>query len=213
MKNLVEKLEMLLEYDGDYGDTYTKKDGLFVEMTNKEINKFLESLVLQLEDRKDIFDVDYDENVITIKLKDEDYMIELFGDQEGMLVGRDEIIEDCHTIQWEGLDEIIAALKPIEERIINLTPHDINIVDGETFESQGSARVKVESKCIDSKCGVNIYNTQYGEVEGLPEQKKGTYYIVSMLVKQALPKRNDLFSPSGLVRDEQGRIIGCKGLE
>lgn len=103
-------------------------------------------------------------------------------------------------------------------KIINLTPHDVNIVRGDgskvkTFESQGVTRVSTTSKLKTRFNGVNIYTTEYGQVENLPEESDDTYYIVSMLVKQACPNRKDLLSPSQLVRDTEGKIIGCLGLE
>ena len=39
-----------------------------------------------------------------------------------------------------------------------------------------------------------------------------TFYIVSQLVKSALPNRSDLLVPAEMVRDEKGMIIGCKSL-
>jgi hypothetical protein len=50
----------------------------------------------------------------------------------------------------------------------------------------------------------------YGEVEGLPERKEGTLYIVSALVKQRVPEREDVVVPSNPVRDSKGKIIGCR---
>ena len=103
-------------------------------------------------------------------------------------------------------------------KIINLTPHDVNIVttDGEnvtTFPSEGVVRVSTKSSQIKTIAGIPVYSTTYGAVEGLPEVQVGIYYIVSMLVKQAEPDRKDLLSPSQLQRDDKGRIIGCLGLE
>lgn len=39
-----------------------------------------------------------------------------------------------------------------------------------------------------------------------------TYYIVSQIVKSALPTRKDLLVPAEVVRDENGNIVGCKSL-
>lgn len=36
------------------------------------------------------------------------------------------------------------------------------------------------------------------------------YYIVSQLVKNALPHRRDLIVPAEVVRDDTGNIIGCR---
>jgi hypothetical protein len=60
--------------------------------------------------------------------------------------------------------------------------------------------------------GTPLTKTGFGDVEGLPEYKSGTYYIVSQIVKNALPKRWDLLVPAEVVRDSRGTIIGCKSL-
>ena len=39
-----------------------------------------------------------------------------------------------------------------------------------------------------------------------------TFYIVSQLVKSALPNRSDLLVPAEMVRDEKGAILGCRSL-
>lgn len=58
---------------------------------------------------------------------------------------------------------------------------------------------------------IKVNSTSFGEVEGLPEPQEGTIFIVSALVAQALRGvRDDLVIPDDTVRDEQGRIIGCK---
>lgn len=99
--------------------------------------------------------------------------------------------------------------------IINLTPHDVNLLledDVIVFKSEGIARVQqkeVLDECFDR---VPIYKNKYGEVEGLPEEKDGVYYIVSFVVANALKdKRNDLLIVTKTERNEKGQIIGCYG--
>lgn len=108
------------------------------------------------------------------------------------------------------------------KKILNYTPHAINMCDetGNVFESytsQGSARVETTQECVGEINGVDIYSTSYGEVEGLPEQQEDVMLLVSFLVKQALPERTDLIcpntSPQGVVRDENGKIIGVKSFQ
>lgn len=103
--------------------------------------------------------------------------------------------------------------------IVNLTPHDINIVTPsgnisyQTIVRSGLvARVSVVSDQVDTINSIPIYVVRYGEVENLPPPQENTIYIVSLLVKQASPRRTDLFSPGELVRDVNGNVIGCKGL-
>jgi len=106
---------------------------------------------------------------------------------------------------------------------VNLTPHDIKIiVDGEEVVIASSgviARLKSEVRKIGfltSGNGVKIPITQtfFGEIEGLPEEKEDTTYVVSTLVAQEGAKigRHDLLAPGQQIRNEQGLVIGCESL-
>lgn len=95
---------------------------------------------------------------------------------------------------------------------INLTPHTVNeITTGNSYPSKGIARVEVKEtkKCLLNN--VPIYYVDYGNVMDLPEPKDLVFYIVSLMVKEALPNRKDLLSPGELVRNSEGQPIGCKG--
>lgn len=119
--------------------------------------------------------------------------------------------------------------------VINLTPHAINIYQDDlagpelqaTVEPSGQvARCKVEKREVgeisfvngtDARTsnwavGVKLYETVFGKVDGLPAPAENTIYIVSMLVRQAVPNRPDLYSPGELLRNEAGQPIGCYGL-
>ena len=102
--------------------------------------------------------------------------------------------------------------------IINLTPHDINFVteNGDeiaTIKPSGSlARVTATTVTIGSLNGIPVTQTVYGEVEGLPDPTTDTIYIVSSLVASRVPERNDVFIPNESIRDDKGRIIGCRSL-
>jgi len=111
----------------------------------------------------------------------------------------------------------------------NYTPHTIRVIgqqapnfggsevdkDGYlptlTFPSQGVARVAVEESPLSRTYGrVTLYRCETGEVTGLPTQEEGVLVIVSAMVRGA-SDRDDLVSPHGLVRDEEGVVVGCKG--
>ncbi|MFB6367662.1 hypothetical protein ACFCP7_27240 [Paenibacillus elgii] len=102
--------------------------------------------------------------------------------------------------------------------VINLTPHAIHIMpegpDGpvRTIESTGFARAKTERTKIGDIDGIPVFRTVFGNVEGLPDPQPETVYIVSALTAQAVPHRDDVFIPDDAVRDEQGRVIGCRAL-
>ena len=99
------------------------------------------------------------------------------------------------------------------EQFVNLTPHEVNIGDLDLPASGLVARVAVEHRETGQHAGVTLLVGSYGEVSNLPEPVDGTLYIVSAAVRTALPGRKDLASPAHLVRDDEGRIIGCMALE
>jgi hypothetical protein len=103
--------------------------------------------------------------------------------------------------------------------ITNMTPHSIVILNDDntvltTIHASGNVvRLKTSTKSPLFMLGeIKISTTIFGEVEGLPDFKDGTYYIVSQLVKSALANRKDLLVPAELVRNDKGVIIGCKSL-
>jgi len=99
------------------------------------------------------------------------------------------------------------------ERLVNLTPHEVNIGDLDLPASGTIARVVVEHQEVGTHAGVPLLVGSYGQVSNLPAPVEGTVYVVSAAVRSALPSRKDLASPAHLVRDETGRIIGCLALE
>lgn len=103
------------------------------------------------------------------------------------------------------------------KKMINLTPHTIIFVDSNnqfitSVPSSGIARAVQKRVPIGTVNGITVNKTEYGAVEGLPDPEYGTIYIVSVLTAQAAPHRNDLYIVDDTVRDDQGRIIGCRAL-
>ncbi len=100
--------------------------------------------------------------------------------------------------------------------IINLTPHAINVVTGTgtvTLPPSGAvARCATASAPAGEHEGIALARTTYGEVVGLPAPVAGTLFVVSALVRTAVPHRADVASPGDLVRDAAGQPTGCKGL-
>ena len=96
--------------------------------------------------------------------------------------------------------------------IVNLTPHSI-ILCGKTIEPSGLARCETSLIKIGEVNGIAINRRSFGEVYGLPEPEADTYYIVSAIVAQAVRGlRNDCLVVDETIRDEAGRIVGCKSL-
>jgi hypothetical protein len=61
--------------------------------------------------------------------------------------------------------------------------------------------------------GIPVNQVSFGQVNGLPEERKDTIYIVSRIVAEAVKgQRNDVFIVDKTVRNEQGQIVGCEAL-
>jgi len=130
---------------------------------------------------------------------------------------------------YEGLHSLYKREGLIEDsrlddtgRIKNYTPHEITLM-GENgqiiarFPSEGVARCQTFREEVGvlfvDGIPVPVNSTRFGQVEGLPEPNGETLYITSLLVAQALKgQRDDILITDDAVRDEQGRIIGCRAL-
>lgn len=104
-------------------------------------------------------------------------------------------------------------------KVVNMTPHPVDIVgeDGNvliTYPASGEL-IRLQVSTVPSGTlpdGTPLTVTKFGEPVGLPNYQEETVYIVSQLVKSALPHRTDLLVPAEVVRDGDGRIVGCKSL-
>jgi len=105
------------------------------------------------------------------------------------------------------------------QKIINKCPHAVYLLndDGTILrvfaKSNGMIRVSKKDEDIGFIDGIPISRTEWGKTTSVPEEVIGTFYIVSQLVKNALPKRKDLLVPKGAVRDDKGNVIGCTRLD
>ena len=105
----------------------------------------------------------------------------------------------------------------IPTEFVNLTPHDIKLNDGTVYPASGKvARV---ANTFSNFCN-GVAKVFYGEVENIPEPKRGTMYIVSAMVLAAENSRNihcrrhDLVAPATGHPDtirENGSIVSVPG--
>lgn len=99
--------------------------------------------------------------------------------------------------------------------IINLTPHPVNVVGegGEvvaTFPPSGQVlRLPEVTEAAGAVCGVPLVIKRLDAAASLPSAREGTFFIVSLPVAQAV-RRPDFLVPDDLVRDEVGRVVGCR---
>jgi len=108
--------------------------------------------------------------------------------------------------------------------VVNLTPHQVNLViDGDvvaSLPSAGVARADQTDKVVGSLelngSTIAVVETVFGEVVDLPEPTEGVSFVVSFITANAARGQGrsttDLLVTSGPVRDDQGRIIGCTRL-
>ena len=104
-----------------------------------------------------------------------------------------------------------------EVKLINLTPHPLNIIQGEdSLELPGvplerAPRVEETIEEIGKIGDFPIRRKSLSKkIIGLPEPEDNTYFIVSSLVAQAAKDRRDLLVPAP-VRNERGQVVGCDG--
>lgn len=114
-----------------------------------------------------------------------------------------------------------------------MTPHAIDfVIDGVkvSFPSEGVIRAaqhdeQVSEVVTDLKIGeagsagftIPVFSSTFGAPEGVPEEiDPNGIYVVSMLAYQSLKTHgynmDKYYIVSGTIRDESGRIVGCKGL-
>ena len=103
------------------------------------------------------------------------------------------------------------------ENIRNLTPHMVNVWDknGQCWDIEPDgmvARCSQFEETVGELGTIKVTRQRFGEVIDLPPARVGTWLIVSRIVASALPERQDLLIPGPPVRDDNGKVIGCRGL-
>ena len=108
------------------------------------------------------------------------------------------------------------------KNIINLTPHDINIVDGEGNVlvvlpgTETPARAMQAEKALGVINDIPVIGMEFGEPENLPTPEDGVWLLVSKTTADAALKSGrtvaDLLLTGKTVRDANNRIIGCQAL-
>jgi len=108
--------------------------------------------------------------------------------------------------------------------IVNLTPHPLTLVTDEGNEvvepTLPPARVKTVGGPASVVEGLAIPVgpvVEFGEIENLPAEKDGVWYVVSGIVGAAVQNRADVLVPGtgptdNPVRDEKGRIAAVTRL-
>lgn len=118
--------------------------------------------------------------------------------------------------------------------IINCTPHDVAIYNSADLilnngrlylhekadmeypeplrvypAAKEPARVHFVHGDPGTADGILVYRWAPYGITGLPDAKPDTYYIVSKMLAQACPEREDLIFPGTLVFDADDNVAGC----
>lgn len=111
--------------------------------------------------------------------------------------------------------------KAYPEKIINLTPHDINLLDENNqvikvfpcAKPHNVCTAEIDTTEIREVGGVPVHFRTCNNVYNLPDPEPKVFYIVSSIAAYCVgDTRNDLLTVSGQVRDASGRTIGVRRL-
>ena len=101
-------------------------------------------------------------------------------------------------------------------KIVNLTPHAINITGGPTFAPSGEV-ARVEQNVVRARDinGIPVHGVSFGDIVGLPNLTDDTFFIVSAIVLAASKAvgRKDCIAPNSgdAVRNQAGHIVSVNG--
>ena len=106
-------------------------------------------------------------------------------------------------------------------KILNLTPHEINLVldDGRKIifpPTDMVARVELQHEIVDHIDGIPVFQTNVGAVKDLPDPEDGTLYIVSSLVLGNCQDHKDLISPNtggNAIRNSYNQVLAVRGFK
>lgn len=97
-------------------------------------------------------------------------------------------------------------------RLVNLTPHPVNVYGDRVFPIYSLPKCTNPARLVtkDTNFEKQIKRREFVGVECLPAPKDGVVYVVSNKLRIRLPERKDLASPNGEIRDPKtNEVIGC----
>lgn len=100
----------------------------------------------------------------------------------------------------------------------NMTPHAIVVrtaAGDRVFTPSGSVpRVAMTPATLPEVDGIEVVQTTYGPVEGMPSPEEGIGYIVSAMVADRLSGRSDIYCPDtgATAIRENGQIVAVTRL-
>lgn len=99
--------------------------------------------------------------------------------------------------------------------LVNLCPHSMIVEGVETVylpPAAFPARLRLEETEVGYLDGIPIVEQKALDPVGLPSENQGVLLVVSSMLRVAQPHRLDLVSPTRLIRNDLGEVIGCRAL-
>ena len=101
--------------------------------------------------------------------------------------------------------------------LINTTPHPINIIGSNDEIAQILPAAEHPWRLEEFRIpglfeveGIPVNKVSFKNAERPPLPVNGTFYIVSQIIKQQYPDREDFLAPDQVLRSVKGEILGCK---
>lgn len=99
--------------------------------------------------------------------------------------------------------------------IVNMTPHDVAIIDADSDKEahrypRSGDILRLETR-VTGATPDGFVAVSFGHLSEDPPMREGVFYIVSLPTALAV-RRRDFLVPFDEVRDDAGRIIGCRRL-
>ncbi|MBP1308857.1 hypothetical protein JOD82_001877 [Paenibacillus sp. 1182] len=226
MNTLAEAAQKAVEVMQASGET------LFNDLKKREKQEIFDAFILSTGSEE--WETDGDNFDIWAIYLSEDERTEIkFGGygNESLLSDVRSSLEDIQFVfnfkSFEGNDlegfKRLANDQALPVQVVNLTPHEVKIVDDagaviKAYPATGKmVRVNTNDIQLPSVDEVPVVRVEYTDVDGLPESRPNTIYLVSVLVAQALGgSRRDVYTPDtgpkSVFRDAGGQIVGVRRL-
>lgn len=162
---------------------------------------------------------------LTVKPVQGRFWVEIVVDRETVDSAEMEAIRNAYDdLKASAVADWHNASATVPTPLLNLTPHDITILDD---NSQPIGKIPVSGwpvPRVDKEEEIVAYahaygmeiplkKVTYGRVQNMPDPIPNVLFIVSVIVKQALPERNDLLTVEDVVRHQvTQKVLGCRSL-
>jgi hypothetical protein len=135
-------------------------------------------------------------------------------------LGQFDWIDICYYFRFKHISDAEEYLRSNCVEVRNLTSHtvylEINCEMVAIAPSGTIARAISRTEEVGNLGGIRLTRTVFGLPIDLPDPSNGIYLVVNAVTARAAKaagrSTDDLLLPAEPIRDEQGRIVGCRSL-